>query len=104
MAKSSLPDSGSVEGASFMDVRPHIRYIGYQALDQRRQELEQAGVDHAKIECPARLLRIEGNVLGAQRARAVENGPNRRLQLQGFRRRLHAQRHAHEQGVVKIAA
>ena len=43
-------------------------------------------------------------MLGAQRPHAFQDRPNRSLQLQRLGRWLNAQRHAHEQRVVEIAA
>ena len=86
------------------DVQPHVGASVQQPVDQRRQQLDQAGVDHAEIEGPVRDARIERDVLAAQRLHPLQDRPHRRLQLQRLGRRLHAQRHAHEQRIVEIAA
>jgi hypothetical protein len=85
-------------------LQPHIRGFLQQPVDQRRQKLEQAGIDHAEIEGAVGGSRVERDVLAAQRLHALEDRTHRRLQLQRLRRRLHPQRHAHEQRIVEIAA
>jgi hypothetical protein len=62
------------------------------------------GVDHAEIERAIRRSRVERDVLATQRLHALQDRPHRRLQLQCLRRRLHPQRHPHEQRIVEIAA
>ena len=83
---------------------PHMRRLLLQQIDQRRQKLDHAGIDHAEGERAARCPGIERHVLGAQRTHAVEHGANRRLETQRLGRRLHAKRYAHEQRIVEIAA
>ena len=84
--------------------QPHFGGFLQQPVDQRRQKLDQAGVDHAEIERAVRRSRVERDVLAAQRLHSLEDRPHRRLQLQRLRRRLHPQRHAHEQRILEIAA
>jgi hypothetical protein len=91
-------------GVELQHVEPHVRRRLQQPVDQRRQELDQAGIDHAEIEDAVRDARVERRVFAPQRPHLLEDRPYRPLQLQCLRRRLHAQRDPHEQRVLEIAA
>ena len=93
-----------MRGFELQHIQPHVRGFLQQPLDQRRQQLDQAGVDHAEIEGPVRYARIERDVLAAQRSHPLQDRAHRRLQLQRLGRRLHAQADAHEQRIVEMAA
>src|SRR5262245_54008966 len=68
-----------VLGVELQHVEPHMGGFLQQAVDQRGQQLEQAGIDHAEIERAVRRSWVERDVLAAQRLHALEDRAHRRL-------------------------
>src|SRR5215469_8690353 len=81
-----------------LDVR---RFISQQ-VEQWRQKLDYAGVDHTERKTASRRARIERHVC-AQRTHAVEHRADRCFEGQGLRGWFHAKRHAYEQRVLEVA-
>ena len=98
MAKSSLPDSSQVElpRLELQDVQPTFGASVDKPIDERRQQLEESGIDDTEIERTSRSARIEGTCSLRSDCIRDQDCPNGSLQLQRLGRRLHAQRDSHK--------
>lgn len=72
--------------------------------EERREQLDHRGIDHEEAESPLRDQRVEGRMVRSQCAHAVKNGAHGLRQFEGFGRRLHLERDAHEQRVAEVKA
>src|SRR6185437_16200614 len=85
------------------NAEPHIRRLEHHAIEQWRQQLDNAGIDDAKLKCTRGDTRIENHMVPAQGTHFVEHVADRLRERERLRRRLHPMRYANEQWVIEIA-